>query len=394
MKILITEPCYENYGGYFRAFGIAKALSKKGVKVDLLVSTRKKLSLKIEKKIIDKNLTQYDLPRIEVNYFITGRLLRAFLSFYFVVFKKHDLIHTFALVQFESSIPFLVAKLLGKKVVIDWDDYWSGSDELIPMHKKLGVVMKYLRFCEYTLQKYADYATATSDFLMEKLEKLGVQNRLKIVNGVSKEQFEMMERNTARKRLGIGDKDKILLTFGHTFFKERTVYLFRIFEEIFKLDNTVKLYFNYDAKEMIKEQAPGEKFDEAMFENILNVGYLDKEKLSLYMGATDCVLFAMGETECEKACFPTRIGTFLNGERVIATNKTDTEACRTLERYQCALIGDTPAEIAKKVVDFLGDDGQRKELEAKARRAKEELSWENLADALLEFYDQVLTSPF
>lgn len=392
MKILITEPCYENYGGYFRAFGIARALSKKGVKVDLLVSTRKKLSLKIEKKIIDKNLTQYDLPRIEVNYFVTGRLLRAFLSLYFVVFKKYDLIHTFALVQFESSIPFLVAKLLGKKVVIDWDDYWSGSDELIPIHKKVGVVMRYLRFCEYVLQRQAEYATATSDFLMNKLEGLGVKNRLKIINGVDREQFVPMSRSRSRRKLGVGEEDKILLTFGHTFFKERTVYLFRIFEEMFKLNDTVTLYFNYDAKEMIKEQAPEESFSEAMFKNIINVGYLDREKLSLYLGAADGVLFAMGETKCEQACFPTRIGTFLNGEKVIATNRTDTEACRTLEHYNCALVGDTPKELARKVVDFLNGGDQRRNLEKNVQRAKEDLSWENLTEELLKFYDKIIDS--
>lgn len=390
MKILITEPCYENYGGYFRAFGIAKALSKKGVKVDLLVSSRKKFSLKVEKKVINENLTQYDLPRIEVNYFITGRLLRAFLSLYFVIFRKYDLIHTFALVQFESSIPFLVAKLLGKKVVIDWDDYWSGSDELIPVHQRFSIIMNYLRFCEYMLQKKADYATATSDFLMDKLKELGVPHRLKIVNGVNKEQFGLMDRSEARARLGIEGKDKILLTFGHTFFKERTVYLFRIFEQIYKLDRTIKLYFNYDARKMIREQAPGEKFDEVMFGNIINVGYLDREELSLYLGATDCVLFAMGETECEKACFPTRIGTFLNSERVIAANRTDTEACRTLEQHRCALIGDTPQELAAKVVDFLDDKSRRERLEANTRRAKEEMSWENLTDDLIDFYAGVL----
>ena len=394
MKILITEPCYENYGGYFRAFGIAKALSKKGVKVDLLVSTRKKFSLKIRKKIINENLTQYDLPRVEVNYFITGRLLRAFLSLYFVIFKKYDLIHTFALVQFESSLPFLVAKLLRKKVIIDWDDYWSGSDELIPIHKKFGIIMEYLRFCEHVLQRQAEYATATSDFLMNKLEDLGVKVKFKVVNGVNKEQFELMDRSEARERLRVGEKDKILLTFGHTFFKERTVYLFRIFEQIYKLDNTVKLYFNYDARKMIREQAPREEFDTAMFDNIVNVGYLDREKLSLYLGAADCVLFAMGETECEKACFPTRIGTFLNGERVIVMNKTDTEACRTLERYRCALIGDAPKEIAQKVISFLNDESLREKLEANVKVAREELSWENLTDDLLKFYDDILNSRF
>jgi glycosyltransferase involved in cell wall biosynthesis len=391
MKILLIEPCYENYGGYFRAFGIAKALSLKGAEVDLLLPSYKKFSLKIKRKKINENLTQYNLPHIYINFFITGRVLRGIIGCFFILFKKYDLIHIFVLVQFESNIPFLFAKLLRRKIVIDWDDYWTDAHQLVPLYDN-WLIKEYLKFCEYKLQKMVLYASATTDFLMNELEKIGVKNRFKIINGVQKDQFVLMDKDEARKKLNLEKNDKIILTFGHTFFKERTIYLFRIFEKIYKLDNTIKLYFNYDPRKIVKEQCPEEKFDEEIFKNIINIGYLDKDKLSLYMGATDLVLFAMGDTTLEKACFPTRIGTYLNGERIIIMNDTDTEACNILRKYDCAIIGKNPLDLAEKTIEFFNNKTLRDNLEKNVKRAKESLSWDNIVKGLIEFYNKIIRS--
>ena len=385
MKILIIEPCTEGYGGYFRAFGIAKALSKKGIKVDILLSSNKKISLIIEKKQINNNLTQYNLPRIYINFFITGRILRGILGCFFILFKKYDLIHIFTIVQFESNIPFLLAKAIRKNIIIDWDDYWSDAHYLVPIYNNF-LIRNYLKFCENKLQKIVSNATATSDFLIQKLKMLGVKNRFKIINGVDKEQFYLMSKNEARERLKISGHEKIILSFGNTFFKERTIYLFKTFEEIHKLDPNIKLYFNLSPKKLLIEQSSDEIFDNDIFENILDIGYLNKEKLSLYMGAADCVLFTMGNTTLEKACFPTRIGTYLNGERIIITNDTETEACNVLKENESALIGKDPYDIAKKTVAFLNNIETQKKFEKNIRQAKEKLAWDNLIEGLINFY--------
>jgi len=169
-------------------------------------------------------------------------------------------------------------------VIIDWDDYWTDTHQLVPLYNN-WLIKKYLKFCEYKLQKKARYATATSDFLINELKNIDVKNRFKIINGVGKDQFMLMDKDKTRKKL--------------------------------------------------------------------------KEKLSLYMGAADCILFAMGNTTLEKACFPTRIGTFLNGKRIIVANDTDTEACNILKQYQCAIVGKDPEDIAKRVIGIFYDKVQK-----------------------------------
>lgn len=387
-KLLFLEPCYVDFGGYIRAIGLARALAKRGYKIDLLVSKRTKFSLTIRKTIIDKNIMQYELPRIEVNSFVSGRLLRAIIGCWFVLWRRYDIIHAFALVQFESNIPFLLATFLRKRVVADWDDYWTDAHILVPIYNN-PPIRAYLKFCEYHLQKLAKHATATSEFLLKEYEKIGVSHRLKVINGVYEQQFIPMSRMEARKELGIPSEQKMLLTFGNTFFRERTAYLFRAFEMIFHNDPSVILYFNNDPRKIIREQAPDEEFDPAMFENIKNVGYLSQSQLSQYLGAADAILFTMGDSTLEKACFPTRLGTFILGGVPILTNNTDTEACRILKEHQCAVIGEDIGDLARKAVQLLNDPEMQKDIRENVRRAKDRLTWDAYAYSLSHFYQEI-----
>ena len=387
-KILFIEPCYTDYGGYIRAIGLARALAKNGYIIDLLVSSPRKFDFRITKEKINNNITRYELPRFQLNHFLTGRMPRAIIACFFVLFKRYDIIYAFALVQFESNIPFILARLIGRKTIADWDDYWTDAHILVPAYNNF-LIRGYLKFCEYTLQKLAKNATATSEFLLNEYEKIGVKNKIKIINGVYEEQFDLMAREKARKELGISEDEKIILTFGNTFFRERTSYLFRVFEKINKLDDSVFLYFNNDPKKIIQEQAGGEIFDEGMFKNIKNIGYLDREKLSLYLGAADCVLFTMGESTLEKACFPTRLGTFINGEIPVMANNTDTEACNILKQYECATIGSDLKDLSNKIVEFLNNPAEQKIMREKMKKAKRELTWDAQVKSLINFYKQL-----
>lgn len=386
----MIEPCFENYGGYFRAFGMAKALSKKKIKVNLVISS-KEISFKVKKREINENLIQYELPRISKNFFINGRILRGLFACFFVLFGKYDLIHTFAIIQFESNIPFLLCKILGKKVVVDWDDYWTEADKLVPLYKKSPIIQKYFIFCENKLQRLTKNITVTSSFLTGKAKSLQINNILKIINGVDLEQFNPMLKSKARKILGIKPDTKIVLSFGHTFFKDRTLLLFQTFKEINHLDKNIRFWLNYDPLALLQDQNLAQKFDLKFIQKIENVGYLNPQnKLPKYLGATDMVLFMMGNYNTEKACFPTRIGTYLNGGKVIAMNKTETEACRVLENYKCAIIEDDPKKIARRVINVLNSPELRTQLERKVIKAKNDLSWDKLILNLIDFYKKIL----
>lgn len=391
MKVLFIQPCYENFGGYFRAIGLAKALAKEGVKVDLLCPSKKTFSFLIKKKKLVENLARYELPRWEINFFINGRLTRGLISSLFVLFGDHDIIHAFASIQAESVIPFFIAKILRKKVVFDWDDYWQDSPLF---HQSSQLLKKYIALLEKNIPKHAEYMTVTSTFLKKKAKRFGSKEILKIINGVDLEQFVPVEKHESRERLKIQPKEKIILSFGNTYEGERAYLLFKTFKEVLKLDKSIKLYFNLDPLVFWKNKKIEKEINKDILKSIVVTGFINLETIKgrSYLGTADLILFLLGNSPGEVACFPVRIGSYLNGEKVIATNRADTQVYETLSRFNCAIIGDNPKDLAKKIIDFYKDKKEKLNLEKNVLKAKNELSWNNLAVSLVNFYEKILQS--
>lgn len=393
--VLLIEPCFEDYGGYYRAFGIARALALSGFHVDLLISTRKRFTLKIEKLVINEHLTVYKLPRLRFNPWFTGRFLRAFVGMLFFLFRRYDVVHLFTIVQFESLIPFLFLRLCmpWKKVILDWDDYWTDVHTQHPGDSlfNLALLRFAMRFYEYTIQKLARHMTVTSRFLEnEAREKLGIDHCFKIINGVDLKQCEKVERVTARERLGIGENELIFLTFGNSFHNERTTALFKLFEHLYRLDNRAQLIINIDPVEIWGKYGGDLQIDPAAWARIRNVGYLGGEKLSNWLGGADAVLFTMTNNSCEIACFPTRVGTFLNGEKIIAMNDNDTEACCTLKEQNAVLVDSSLEQLAERVMELLQNPALKSRFESNVQEARNALSWESLAPGIADFYRETM----
>lgn len=385
-KLLFIQPCFKDFGGYFRSFTLANALVEKGHSVDLLISSREN-SLRIKKYSSRKGLTLYELPRLNLHQFINGKILRGLLACLFILFKKYDLIHIFEAVQFETNLPLLLCKLLNRKTVLDIDEDWLDSPIY---HQSSPLIKKYLRYCDLTLTPKSKYLTVTSDYLVDKFTKLGAPHVLKIINGVDHDQFQTISRAKAREHLGISPSAKIILSFGNTYEDERAYLLLKTFEEVYKLDKTVKLYFNFNPEHFFYMDKIKNTINQKIFKNIITTGFIKQGMLPYYLGSCDLVLFLMGSSPAEAACFPIRIGSYLNGERVIATNQNQTEAYRTLQKYQCALVGKNPVEIAKKMMQFFRDESLRRQLEANVKIAKNKLDINYLINDLIDFYAKVI----
>ena len=259
------------------------------------------------------------------------------------VFGK-DIIHIFELVQPECFFPAFLGKILGKKVIVDVGDEWLHT--IYPnrlFYLWVGLVDKLLRFFPLTV---------TSDYLIRKYGK-----GIKLINGVNYGEFEPVHRNQARKELGINYEAKVLLAFGNTWGNQRTKLLKETYQWVKLYDESIQLY--------------------------VGMGW-NKKKLGLYLSACDLVLFPTGGEPCEQACFPIRVGSCLNAERVIATDTANTEFHSALN--DCLLVGDYPKDIALNIVYFFKDKSYRKQLEENTKKKKQELGWNKLIIKLEEFY--------
>jgi glycosyltransferase involved in cell wall biosynthesis len=382
LSVLVIEPCFVNYGGYFRSYNLSLALSKKGIKVDLLVSSRNNFQLIIKKTKFNENFCQYELPRINIYYLLNGRLLRGLFGLIFGLFGKYDIVHACVPTQLEANIPAFFLKLFGKKVVMDWDDYWLGS----PIFKGHKWTKKYINFCEKRAPKYFKNMVVTSEFLKKKAEERGAANVIKIINGVNTNQFVVHGKKESRKKLELDKNGKYLLTFGNSYANDRALLLFQTFEHIQKINPGIKLLFNFDPYKLIKEQGLENKINMNCLENIINVGYINQEDLGYYLGAADATIFLQGETEDEIACFSIRVGSYLNGESIIIINDVNSEVGNTLKLQKCVIIEKDIKELAKKTVDFLNNTELQNELKRSVIEAKKNLSWDNLVTKLIDFY--------
>jgi glycosyltransferase involved in cell wall biosynthesis len=387
MKVLVIEPCHVGFGGYFRAYNLSLALSKKGIKVDLLVSSNKNFELRIKLTKINENFRQYELPRINLNPRInfTGRVLRGFIGLVFAFKKKYDIYHVFVPTQFEANIPGYLLKICKKKVIMDWDDYYCGSQ----LFDDLKYTRKYLEFCETRAPKFFENFTVVSGFLGDMAKERGAIRILKIINGVNREQFVAHSREESRKKLELDSGGKYLLAFGNNYAGDRGLLLLQTFEKIYELDPGVKLMFNFDPKKIVEDNGLEGKVGEECFQNIINVGYINQEDLGYYLGACDAAIHLQGETLDQRAGYPVRVGSYLNGGAAVILNDTDTEVGNTLKKHGCAIMEKDISDLARKTVEFLNDPVLQRKIKNNVIQAKKDISWDSLAVDLIDFYDEI-----
>jgi len=385
MKVLVIEPCFVNFGGYNRSRPMCEAMSRKDVKVDLLVSHRRDFVLSIRKKRINENFCQYELPRINFIPYFNGRISRGLIALLFGIFGRYDIIFARVPTQVESNMPAFFLKLLGKKVVIDWDDYWMGT----PIFDGYDWIKKYVKFCETRAPKFFGNVVAISDFLKNKARERGAKKILKLRNGVVTDEFEKKDAGESLEKLGLEKNKKYLLSIGNTYSRDRTCLLFEALEKMRRLDGEIKLICNFNLAQKIKEQNLEGKISQDCMENTIDMGYLSHEELERCLSISSAAIFLQGKTEDEIACYPVRIGSYLDGGLPIIMNDIGSEAGSAMKEYDCAIIDKDISVLAQKTVDFLNNSDLQRDMKRRVLLAKEDLSWDNLITKLIDFFENI-----
>lgn len=334
MRILLISPCHKEFGGWYRADNIAQALIRKGHTVEF----------RYNKKYYS-------------NIFI--RLLIGLRNCKYILFSKYDIVHIFELLPPETLLPALLARLLHKRVALDLGDEYGYPPLRFRFQLPVCFIINFLdNFC---LRLFTNITT-TSVFLLSKPNLKTTKHKLKLINGVNTYEFKPVDRLEARKQLGWSKTQSVILSFGNTFNSERK----RLLDELC-------IY--------LKHMRPSIK--------IIRDMQLNKQMLRLYLGASNIVLFPTGDAPNEKACFPIRVGSMLNAERVIATDDSDTEFHNTLRPYNCMITARDMHSLGLKIVGFLDNKQLQSEMEDKVRKAKKELDWDSLIVRLCEFYSKL-----
>lgn len=376
-RILMVQPCHVNFGGHIRSANLARILRDKGLVVDHICSAADKRYSSMH----SGDGTDYFLPRFTINHFITGRLFRAFWIVFYLIFnhRKYGAIHFFNICQLECLVPVVLLRaLINRKIVVDWDDYWSAADEVTATYSNNGV-LSYLRRVEAWSAQTFDRITVASDFLHG---KVGPDTASEIIiNAVDHDTVRSADRN-----LENGSAAPRIISIGNTMFAERSVYLDRFMQGLLKYNKEAKLVTNV-ALEEFKAQL-GKHGRHNRFEYYDCVGYIDGVLLEELEPGISASAFFMSNSMTEKACSPTRIMTLRKLGAPLVTMESDTLTFRTLRKVDCVISAQTPEEAANLFWDrFNGNDWlQFRQTSSQSWNAYP--SWQQMGDKLLTFYQK------
>jgi len=384
MRILLLEICFENFGGYFRAYNIALELSKKGHFVKLVVP--RKNGLIINKKRINDHFLIIETTRCRIHTFFEFRFIRVLYNTCCVLFEKYDFIYGFVPVQPDTYIPLLIGKLLRKKVILDWDDFWQdpsiANAFLSGLPAKL--LQKYLQFLETLIPGIIQNVTVASEFLKLQCEKTQVRNILQIENGVSTDGIGTFQKYASRVKLGIPENEKIIISIANTYPPCRVVTMIEALKYARAEDPHIRLYLNVDLR---KYYFPDHyEIPDELFKNIICTGYLQKDALYEHIVSADAALFSSDTKDAEKACFPIRLTNYLYCGKPILTNAVG-EARNLIARFGCGAAVDNLdyKGLGALMVKACNDPEWLREKENAAAHAASCLSWSVIVQRLEQF---------
>lgn len=385
MKLLFLVPCPRDFGGFFRVTYIARALAKHSHEVTVLFHS-KNFRLGIVRSRSAENFNLVELPNLS-NRPLT-KLLHIPFVLLWVLFQRADVVHVFTPVHPENFLTVLLCRLLRWKCIVDWDDLWVDS----PSYHGGGSLMRaYLRWTEPTSARLASGVTVASRFLEQEARRIGCRAIHWIPNGVWKDQFDLSPKSDARRLLGIADDALVVLAFGNTYMQGRGRLLLECMAALLQQRPDAVVLFNLDPSAVWKDENPNVPPPVAL-QLARCVGQIPQAQLGTYLGAADFVLFLSSNRFSEQATCPIRIGSYLNGECPIATTSSPTETCRLIQQYQCGIIGDTPAEVASRILKAIQDQAQMSALREGTRRAKHALDMDSLGIELTRFYQAVIAN--
>ncbi|MFA5358747.1 MAG: glycosyltransferase [Patescibacteria group bacterium] len=385
MKILFLNHNQEKVGTYYRCFFLGKYLSQIGYQITMICASGKSFDLRIRRQKINDNFTIITLPRIKYSRYLTGQLLlRLPLTIFYIFSLSYDICHAFTVAQPQIGIPAWVAKKIrGKKLIVDWDDLWGGG--FADYHA--WPIKPVLSWFENSVPRLGDRITYVSEYLGERINKLGLMDRAaKIPNGSDPEKILSLDKAVVRQKLGLALDKKYLVAMGNTYLESFALML-TAFAEVVKKNSNAFLILLGNA-----EISPAlQDLFAKIKDNVIIGGFVPIEKAAAYLSAADVLVLPMDSNPIEFARFPIRLGDYLCAGRPVVSNAVG-EVKYYLEKYNCGLISapqDTDA-MANNVLTLLSDQEQSQKLGLAARQVAENiLPWKKAAFELSTVYNDL-----
>lgn len=372
-------------GTFYRVFGFAKHLVERGHEVTVMAtSPDSKFSFQEE---------VWDGVKIVLSPALLSGKLRTGWDFYEVLRRclwlngrSFDIVHGF------ESRPVVIYPALyanrqnGSALLLDWCD-WFGRGGSV--EERGRIIRFFLRpvetFYEERFRNKAQGTTVINYVLQSRAISLGVQPESIhwLPNGAETQNVRVIPIDEARQALNL-PQDAILLGHLGQAFPNDAVLMAEAFQLIQQELPQAKLVLIGHHKTDIATlfSAPTA---------VLETGYVTQEEMNLYLAACDLLWLPLKNTLANRGRWPMKINDYMSsGRAVVSTNVGDLVSLFDGPRPIGVLSDDTPVQFAKKTVDMLQNDEQRKLYGENGRFLVEnEFAWEKVTEDLETFYKKV-----
>jgi len=296
-----------------------------------------------------------------------------FRLFWFLVFKKMDVLHSNDLDTLLAN--FLVSKIKRKPIIYDSHEYYTGVPEI--QNRKF--VKKVWTSIEKWIFPKLKYTFTVNDSIADLFEK-DYKKRPLVIRNIPNQQSELS--TVTREELNLPKDKKILILQGAGINIDRGAE--ELLEAMTFLDNYILLIVGSgDVIEDLNKRAQKEDLkDKVIFK-----GKLPYHKMMQYTRVADAGLTLDKDTNINyKFSLPNKVFDYIRAQTPVISSKI-VEIEKVINKYQVGTIisSHEPLVIAETIDKYLNSVDQI-DLKNKLRIASEQLSWENEVIKMLETY--------
>ena len=381
MKLLVLAPSFPDrqnrfYGGIFvksQLEALSKYVEEINVVTPIPISFGKLYEDKLCKNYSFDNVNVY-FPRflhLPLNYFRRRRGEREARVVYNLIEEKgieFDLIHA----HFTWPCGYVGVKLAKKFdvpsiVTIHEDRDWF----LREYHSQNEYI--------YFTWRHANALIRVNRIDVPKLKEFN-KNVISIPNGYDPELFYPVNKEMARKELGIPYSDKVVFSFSNLVERKGYQYLIEAMKKVSEKRGDVVCYIGGTGPYKKKIER---KITELGLKNRVKlIGFVPAHRLSYWISAADIfVLPSLSES-----FGIVQIEAMACGVPVVATRNGGSEEIITSEDYGLLCEPANPDDLAKKILIALEKEWDRE----KIRKYAERYTWENIAGETLDIYRKLM----
>lgn len=386
-RILFLTYNATNKGTFFRAFNIAKQLSRSGFNIDL-ITTSPTNKFKITKFKKD-NVSIIEMPDLLNGTLRSGwDMWNSINRIFWLKSKKYDLVHAF-----ESRptvlIPLLFLHMKNKTpVIMDWADLF-GNGGSVEQRKNLliRILLRPIEtFFENIYRTRNEGNTIICNYLLNRAIQIGIpeQKLLLFPNGCDTESIKQIPQMLARKKANIPENEILIGHIG-TIFYEDAILAIKAFDYIHeKLSNTKLMIIGYCPINFKKISS----YPESIY---ISRSINNSEDISYNLSCCDIGWLPLGDNLANKGRLPLKFFDYLSaGLPVVSTEVGDIPDY--IRNYNIGIVSNPNwKDFAEKTMLLINNLSLRKNFSKNALEiASKELNWQNIIGKLIDFYDQIL----